>query len=129
MKLKYGNIRVQTVMGKVAAALLAVGAGAVNALFGGGGGMLIVPALSICLGCEEKKAHATAVAVMLPLSVCSAIVLTLRGIGDMRYALTVTSGTILGGLIGALLLKKLPKGLLSAVFYGVMIYAGIKYIK
>ena len=43
-------------------------AGAVNGLFGGGGGMVLVPLLSGWCGMEGKRSFATCVAVILPLS-------------------------------------------------------------
>ena len=111
------------------AAFLAVAAGGINALFGGGGGMLVVPAAQRCLGLEERKAHATSVAVMLPLTLCSAIVYSLRGIWNLSVACAVGGGTVIGGALGAFLLKKVPKGLLSALFYVVMICVGIRYLR
>ena len=42
-------------------------AGAVNGLFGGGGGMVLVPLLSGWCGMEGKRSFATCVAVILPL--------------------------------------------------------------
>ncbi len=41
-------------------------AGAVNGLFGGGGGMVLVPLLSGWCGMEGKRSFATCVAVILP---------------------------------------------------------------
>ena len=113
----------------VVAALLALAAGGVNALFGGGGGLIILPALSAFGVKEEKKRHASAVALMLPLSLLSALVYTARGLGDFSLACKVGAGAIVGGLIGSLLLKKVPRGLLTFLFGGVMIYAGIRYLR
>lgn len=53
-------------------------AGVVNGLFGGGGGMVLVPLLRRWCGLEERKAFATCVAVILPLCVVSAAVYVLR---------------------------------------------------
>lgn len=111
------------------AAFLAVAAGAANALFGGGGGMLIVPALNKCMELEERMAHATAIAVMAPLSLLSVIFLSAKGIGDLSLALWAGLGASIGGALGSLLLKRIPKKLLSVLFYGVMIYAGIKFVR
>ena len=119
---------IERIAGRMFAAFLAVMAGGVNALFGGGGGLLVVPALETALGVDERRAHASAVATMLPLSVCSAIVLSLRGMGDWRLALPLTVGTAFGGAIGAMALKKISTEWLSVCFYGVMIYAGIRYL-
>ena len=90
--------------------------------------MLVVPAVNRCLGAEEKRAHATAIAVMMPLSLISTIALTVKGVRDFSLGVPVALGATLGGVIGALLLKRIPKLLLSVLFYGVMIYAGIKFI-
>ena len=116
------------IVGRVAALVLAFFAGAVNALFGGGGGLLVVPALELFLGVEERRAHATTVAVMFPLSICSALVLLARGVFDASAALAVTGGATVGGAIGTVLLRKVPTGTLSVIFYGVMIYVGIRYL-
>jgi len=111
------------------ASLFGVLAGAANGLFGAGGGMLIVPALTYLSKLEEKKAHATAIAVILPLSVLSFVVYTLKGTFDWSKAISVGAGVVAGGAVGALLLKKVPKKLLTFVFYGVMIYAGVKFAR
>ena len=42
--------------------------GFANGLFGSGGGTIVVPAMERFLKVEEHKAHATAIAVILPLS-------------------------------------------------------------
>ena len=48
------------------------GAGVINGLLGAGGGMVVVPLLS-ALGVRGKKSHATALMVIVPLSLVSAI--------------------------------------------------------
>ena len=85
--------------------------GIFNGLFGGGGGMVVVPAFTI-----------------LPLSVVSAIVYIAGGNFDFGIGLNVTAGVIIGGVIGAVLLKKISNGLLSLAFYGIMIAAGVKML-
>ena len=47
--------------------LIAVGAitGLVNGFFGGGGGMIVVPMLTLLVNLQEKKAHATAILIIL----------------------------------------------------------------
>lgn len=110
------------------AAVFAVLIGAINVLFGGGGGMLAVPTLRYCFGLDEKKAHASAVAVMFPLSCFSAIALTSRGVSDATLALTVGCGAVLGGAVGGILLNKVPRRIISLLFYVVMIYAGIRFL-
>ena len=124
-----GKIPLKNFLKKALATVLGAFSGGVNVLFGGGGGMLVVPALRYGLGIEEKRAHASAIAVMLPLSTVSAAIYTMRGVWDVRLGLLVGCGAVLGGAMGALLLKKVPKTALSLLFYGVMIYAGVKFLK
>ena len=59
-------------------ALSGTAAGLVNGLFGGGGGMVLVPLLNGWCGLEGKQAFATCVAAILPLSAVSAAVYLLR---------------------------------------------------
>ena len=113
----------------VLATILGGMSGTANALFGGGGGMLAVPALHFCFEKDEKRAHATSILVMLPLSIVSALIYSVRGVFDLKLGLNVTIGALAGGSIGARVLKKVPKEMLSLLFYGVMIYAGIRFLK
>jgi len=78
---------------------------------------------------EERKAHAGAIAVMLPLSVISALIYTMRGVYDLSLVWSVGGGALLGGALGAGLLRKVPKGALEFIFCGVMIFAGVKLLK
>ena len=48
--------------------------GLINGFFGGGGGMVVVPLLNKMFGLEQKKAQATALFVILPISLVSTIV-------------------------------------------------------
>jgi uncharacterized membrane protein YfcA len=102
--------------------------GFANGFFGGGGGMLLVPALTFIAKLEQKESHATAIAVILPLSVVTAVIYTLSGRIEIAGGLVVGAGVMAGGIAGALLLKKLPKKVLSAVFYIAMIAAGIRMV-
>ena len=113
---------------KAFAAILSLLSGIVNVLFGGGGGMLLVPAMGYGLKEEERAAHASTVAVVLPLSLFSAVAHTLQGVYDVKVGVYVSIGAVIGGIIGAILLKKVPKAALSLLFYGVMIYAGIRFL-
>ena len=48
--------------------------GVINGFFGGGGGMVVVPLLTKMFGLEQKKAQATALFIILPISLVSSIV-------------------------------------------------------
>lgn len=113
---------------KAVIALAGVFIGIVNGIFGAGGGMLAVPALSFIFGYDDKHSHATAIAVILPLCLVSTIVYALRSSFDWGIILPTVIGVIAGGIIGALLLKRLSNDIISFLFYGLMLFAGIKMI-
>lgn len=102
--------------------------GALNGFFGGGGGTIIVPLLISACGFLRKNAHATALLVMLPVSIASAIVYAVNGKMDFLLALPVTIGFSLGGAVGALLLNKLNAAWLKYAFCIIMLAAGVRLI-
>lgn len=106
-------------------AIFGVAVGAANGLFGGGGGMIAVPAMTLT-GVPSKKAHATAIAIILPLSLISGAVYLAKGAADPSAILPSCAGVIAGGIVGALLLKKINSRGLSLLFYALMIAAGLK---
>ena len=112
--------------------LVAVGGitGFVNGFFGGGGGMIVVPMLTLLVKLEEKKAHATAIAVILPITLVSVVIYLFNGAARLNLAQTIFTaiGVTVGGVIGALLLKKLNNATLVKAFAVVMLAAGVKLL-
>lgn len=100
--------------------------GFANGFFGGGGGMLCVPLLDKALGEKTKISHATAMLIILPISIASAVTYVVNGYFDLRITLFTGIGVIVGGIIGALLLKKLDSGVVGIIFALLMVAAGIK---
>ena len=103
-------------------------AGVVNGIFGGGGGMIVVPMLVLLLKIPQNKAHATAILIILPLSIVSGLLYTAFGSLELSVALPVGGGVIAGGLVGAFLLSKLSSKWLTIVFSVVMMAAGVKML-
>lgn len=89
--------------------------GVLNGLFGSGGGVVAVPMLRF-MGLEPRKSHATSVAVIFFLSLMSVIAYAFKGILDFKSALVYIPWGILGAVLGALLLKKVPNSLLRRIF-------------
>ncbi len=99
--------------------------GTVNALFGAGGGMIAVPFLK-SLGLSQKQAQATAICVILPLTVLSAVIYYLRGYFSLYDAAPFLLPGFLGAIFGTLLLSKLKNSFLQTVFSFFMLWAGFR---
>ena len=108
-----------------AAAGLAVGI--VNGLLGAGGGMIAVPLLKK-LGLTQKQAHANAVAVILPITVLSAVLYLIKGYARFSDAFIFIPLGLLGSLIGTYCLKKISPIWLKRIFGGFMVYAGVRLL-
>ncbi len=102
--------------------------GFANGLFGAGGGTILVPSMEKFLKVEAHKAHATAIAVILPLSILSAFIYQKNGSLDLTSILYVSAGGVVGGFIGAKLLNKLSSNKLHKIFGLFMIVAAMKMI-
>lgn len=102
--------------------------GAVNGLFGGGGGMVAVPLLKNMLGFSEKRSHATAILVIAPVCAVSAFVYIFNGYFSAEVVIPAALGSVAGGMVGAFLLDKLPEMLVNLVFVAVMLAAGVRML-
>ena len=102
--------------------------GFVNGFWGGGGGMICVPLLSYVIGVPEKKSHATTLLIMLPLSIASFVVYIFTGQILWGEAINITIGFVIGGVLGALLLKKISNAWLGIIFSVIIIAGGIKLL-
>ena len=75
-------------------------AGLVCGLFGGGGGMVLLPLWTRWVKAEDRTAFAGALCVTLPLSLVSLGVYAMQGTLDWGAALPYCLGGLPGGLIG-----------------------------
>lgn len=112
------------------AKLISIGVitGFINGVFGSGGGIIVVPALIFLLKVDDHKAHATAISIILPLSIISSIIYFVKGSIPFKIAIPVSIGGVLGGYIGAKTLNKIPAKLLRKIFGCVIIYTAIRMI-
>ena len=106
--------------------LSGIGIGFLNGFLGGGGGILVVCVLLAVLQMPQKSAHATAILVILPVSILSAVVYFLNGNVEWEPTLYATIGVVGGGVVGALLLNKLRGSAVKIIFAVIMLLAGVR---
>lgn len=99
--------------------------GFLNGVFGGGGGMVVVPLLQT-LGLREKEAHATAILIILPVSFAGAIGYLVSISAGWNVLIPCILGFTAGGLLGSKLLAFLPGKIVGYLFAALMLFAGIR---
>lgn len=121
-------IRKNTVKKYVVYAAIGLASGVLNGLFGAGGGCVVVPAMEKFLDLDEKKSHATAIAVIFLMSAVSSVLYIRGGRFDFKLWLPVTLGGLGGGALGAGLLSKISVRWLKLIFGSVIAVTAVKMI-
>ncbi len=101
--------------------------GIINSSIGSGGGMISVPAMKK-YGLDQKKAQATTLAVILPLTVISAVIYALNGNYSPLDAIRYIPFGFVGAIIGVKITKKAKNKVLKKVFAVFMLWAGIRML-
>ena len=103
--------------------------GIVSGLFASGGGMILVPAFIYLLKMKDVESRATSVICILPMVVTSGIFYYIGNYIDWEIGLLCAIGGVVGGIVGAKLLNKLPERYLKIAFTIFLIYASYKMIR
>ena len=103
-------------------------AGAANGFFGAGGGLFLVPLLAGWCGMEQRRAFATSVAVILPLSAVSAVIYWLRGGLALAAAWPYLAGGVIGGVIAGRVFGKVKMDWLRRAFGLLILYGGVRAV-
>lgn len=113
------------------AALVAFGVvtGVAAGVLGVGGGILMVPFLTLVAGMPQHAAEATSLLVVLPTAVVASLVLRRRGIGELGVALRFGVVGAAGAAAGALLALALPGHLLRIVFAVFLALVGVRLVR
>jgi uncharacterized membrane protein YfcA len=112
----------------VKCALIGIGAGAVNGMFGSGGGLLLVPLFSSLEKVKEKRAFATSVFTVLFLSLASIFFYSKTQSVEISTLLSYVIGGTTGGIAGAFWFKKIPIIVVRRIFALFILWAAIKAI-
>ena len=102
--------------------------GLVNGLFGGGGGMVLLPLLTKWSKLEARSAFATCVAIIFPMCCVSTAVSLSQVRPALGLVLPYLAGGVAGGLLGGLTFEKVPVRLLKGIFGLFLLYAGVRYL-
>lgn len=103
-------------------------AGLVNGLFGGGGGMVLLPLLTKWGGLKARSAFATCVAAIFPMCCVSTAVYLFRVRPAVAMVLPYLAGGVAGGLLGGATFEKVPVRALKVIFGLFLLYGGVRYL-
>lgn len=103
-------------------------AGAVNGLFGAGGGMLLVPLLTLLTDLDETEIFPASVVIIAPLCIVS-LLLTTRSPNFPWHTLPpYLCGSVIGGILAGISAKKIPVQFLHRLLGILILWGGIRYL-
>ncbi len=111
--------------------LIGLAAGVAGGMFGIGGGAIMVPAMVLLLGMDQKFATGTSIAAqILPIGLLGAIVYYREGNLSIRDALFIAAGLFVGFLLGALFANQpFISSALMKKLYGIFLFViGARYL-
>jgi uncharacterized membrane protein YfcA len=109
--------------------LLGLIVGALSGVVGIGGGILIVPVLVFFFHMSQHKAQGTSLGALLaPIGALAFWEYYKAGNADLKAALLIGVGFIVGGYFGGLWAQRLPDVVLQKIFASLLIIIGIKLL-
>lgn len=103
-------------------------AGIISGLFASGGGLILVPAYVYIIKMSEEKARATSILSILPMVIVSSIFYFKFDNIDWWLGVKCAIGGLIGGAIGAKLLKKISPKILKLMFIIFLAYSAIRLV-
>lgn len=106
--------------------LVGVGAGLLSGMFGVGGGILVVPGLVFVARMDQRMAHGTSLAAVLPISASSLFTYWAHDNVDWPVALWLAIGAVAGAVLGTRLLHAVSHRVLSLGFASLLLVTAVR---
>jgi len=100
--------------------------GVASGILGVGGGILLVPAMTLGFGISQHVAQGTSLAAIIPTSVVGAVTHDRRGNVLRRAALYMGVGATAGAVLGAVVALHLPREVLTRAFGVLLLFAAFR---
>lgn len=102
-------------------------AGAVNGLFGAGGGMVLVPLLTAITDLKETEIFPASISIILPISLVSLSVNAETGL-PWADALPYLIGGGIGGILAGIFGRRIPVKWLHRFLGALILWGGVRYL-
>ncbi|MBH8553866.1 sulfite exporter TauE/SafE family protein [Nostocaceae cyanobacterium CENA357] len=106
-------------------------AGVAGGMFGIGGGAIIVPAMVLIVGLDQKFATGTSIAAqILPIGILGAAVYYRSGNINIKYAVMIAVGLVIGNLFGALFANQpfISSEMMKKLYGIFLLLIGLRYL-
>ena len=103
-------------------------AGAVNGLFGAGGGMVLVPLLTKLTPLEDSRIFPASVSIILPICLVSLAVTAFTAPTPWQQAFPYLIGSAAGGILAGICGKKIPVKWLHRGLGLLILWGGFRYL-
>ena len=113
---------------RIGSILAGAGAGAVNGLFGAGGGMVLVPLLGWLTDLEDREVFPASVCIIAPICVISLGISWSAGAIPWRTTIIYLIGSGIGGIAAGFLAKKIPTLWLHRALGLLILWGGVRYL-
>jgi len=101
-------------------------AGVISGFVGIGGGIVVVPALVLLFGFTQHQAQGTTLALLVPpIGFLAAYSYFQKGFVNVKVALFICMGFLIGCLLGSRVALNIPKDILQKAFSVTMILMGL----
>ena len=107
----------------------AVTAGIIGSLSGLGGGIVVIPLLTILLGVDLHYAIGAALVSVIATSSGSAAAYVREGITNMRLGMFLEIATTTGAVAGALIATVAPSSYIAVIFGGALIFSAVNSLR
>jgi uncharacterized membrane protein YfcA len=109
-------------------ALSGVVVGAISALFGVGGGTVMVPLLVLVFAVGQHVAQGTSLLVIIPTAIAGVMSHHKKGYVDYAYAALLGAGGIVGANLGSRLALGSSASVLQVIFAAVLVFVGTRLV-
>lgn len=108
--------------------LAGLAAGTVAGLFGAGGGMVLVPLLTLLTDTQEDSIFPTSLSIMLPICLVSIAVTAITGSIAWKESIPYLIGSSVGGILAGCWGRKIPVQWLHRGLGILILWGGIRYL-
>lgn len=105
-----------------------IAAGIINGLFGAGGGMVLIPLLTLLTDLNDDELFSSSLAIMLPICIVALTATALHQPLPLGESIPYLVGSAAGGILAGMLQGKIPTIWLHRILGLLIIWGGVRYL-